>query len=228
MECLAQSKVIALEDYGVESRLWKKGEEVPVVGKWMKGNEEAYQAVLAGFVFVQYFVVDAFIVDQIHRKVNDTQELIETLMLDRMPLKKKELKELALTIEQRHVDLAASYNWFADANVAPVRARALELYIKARRLVLDMVDEAIPLDEYPQQALTVYLQIFANITKTLNMLEGSMMPNSDFSSISNEDVVSTLENMEGDFERAEELLRDEMKKNKPSDTDNSHGFVLIR
>lgn len=232
MEYLAQSKTVALEDYGVESRLWRKGEEVPAVGKWLRGkagkkDKDSYEWILADFVYVPYFVIDAFIIDQLHRKTSDTNEVIQRLMLNKMPLKRKEMAELPSNIESRRKDLAKEYNYFADANTAPLRARALDLYIRARELVIDLFEENISLDEYPQKALIVFLQIFSTVTKTINMMtSGIMRANDDVAEFIGDGTETTLENMEGDFEGAEDMLRGTMKAKKPED--NSHGFVIIK
>ena len=71
---------------------------------------------------------------------------------------------------QRNEILRQKYNWFADFSRGAIRHRALELYTKVGDLVYDVECASDKLAEFPQQELVTLSQLFAHVSRMLEML----------------------------------------------------------
>lgn len=220
MEYLEKSRKVAFVSYGVESRLWKAGEEVPVVGEWNKGKDGMYRDVLNGFVFAKNEVVNAILTSQLHEKVVDDDAVLQALLPPQMEIKKEDEEYLKVHISAMRDVLKKTYNWFADAQLAPLRSNTLKLYRQLRAVASDMYLADIPLDKYSQQALVVFLQIFSNVLKTLCMIEDEP----DYVALNIAESNKALDNMESDAQRAMSILRETLS----SKQDDTSDFVLVR
>lgn len=221
MEYLEQNRKVTYADYGVETRLWKAGEEVTAVGIWSEDTDSSYHDMLEQFIYPTDFVVYALVMDQLYKQKRDTQSIVALTMLPHIKFSKSDEAIFAMQIRSIHDKLKKDYNWFADAAIAPLRGRLLEFYKRVRQLALDIYYEDMPLDEYPQQALVVFLQIFTNIMKTLSM----MQTDSEYVVEFLDETEKSLESMESDFEKVEGILRDAIEKSKIKD---DSGFVVIK
>ena len=87
-EFLDYSKKVALELFGVETRLWFKGQDVPAVGKWNEGMYVGDDRAIPYFMLPD-FVIDCYIKDQMYEKRNNLQEIIDKIIPKELPSQKK-------------------------------------------------------------------------------------------------------------------------------------------
>ena len=168
-EFLDKSKKVGLQLYGVETRLWRKGQDVPAVGKW---NQNYYvdEALDVPFFSLPDFVIDCYLKDQMYEKKNDIEGLIKKIIPPHLHLSKEERKSLTLQIVHRNDILRKTYNWFADFTNGSLRHKALELFGKVGELVSELDCNNKELDQLPQQELVTLSQLFEHISRMLEVL----------------------------------------------------------
>ena len=169
-EFLGTSKKVAMELFGVETRLWRRGEDVPAVGKW---NEHDVHCGLDGGVpmySLPDYVIDCYIQDVLFAKEEDVSGLARKIIPAAMEISPAEEREFALHIMHRNDILRKKYNWFADFSRGAIRHRALELYAKVGDLVYDVDCASDRLMEFPQQELVTLSQLFSHVSRMLELL----------------------------------------------------------
>ena len=211
-EFLESSRKIGLELFGVETRLWFKGQDVPAVGKW---NMELYDTDerIIPFFAVPDFVIDCYLKDQMYEKKEDINEIIDKIIPKQLPISKKEKEMLTLQIVNRNVILRKKYNWFADFANGSIRHRALKLFTEVGSLVCDLDCNNKELDQLPQQELVTLSQLYSHISRILEIL-------SDDTECEDDEACAmelSLEGMELNFEDIKPLLisaLDKVKRNR--------------
>ena len=211
-EFLSVSKKVGLELFGVETRLWFKGQDVPAVGKWNADLYENDERVIPLFA-VPDFVIDCYLKDQLYEKKDNISEVIEKIIPSGMQLSKKEKSSLTLQIHQRNAIIRKTYNWFADFANGSLRHRALNLFTEVGSLVCELDCDNKELDQLPQQELVTLSQLFTHVSHILEIL-------SNDSECEDEETCAmelSLEGMEMNFEDIKPLLisaLDKVKKNR--------------
>ncbi|AEE17669.1 hypothetical protein Trebr_2260 [Treponema brennaborense DSM 12168] len=205
---LQQTKKIAAEVYGVETRLWFKGQDVPAVGSWnaAPAESEHIHAELPGVPYlpVPLWILDSYVTDALFLKSGDPDQLLERLFPPPYKLDSLEKKYFLLQIEVRYSILKEQYNWFADFEAGPVRHRLLDLYSRVTQLMgeLDFAENGLAL--FPQQALVILSQLFNHISHILDsLLHDPSLKTEDIRTI---DI--SIEGMEYNFEDISEELED--------------------
>ncbi len=169
-EFLKSSTKVAMELYGVETRLWRKGENVPVVGKWNNGAFSGDGEEDCTPFITPEFVIDCLIKDQLFEKVDDVNLIIQKAVHNSMMLSEEEEKFLTLQIMSRNAILRKHYNWFADFAWGDIRHKALGLYSRVEELVLEVDGVGSQLEQFPQQELAVLAQLYSHISRILELL----------------------------------------------------------
>jgi hypothetical protein len=213
-ELLAQSRKVGYEPFGVETRLWRSGEEVPAVGKWNRSEYGAPAPVpdnCSDFSVPDY-ILDAFIENQMYRKEFDAERIIADIIPDSVMLLKDERKFLLLHINSRHAIISKRYNWFADFSTGSLRQRSLTLYKKVSALVFEIDRSAADLEQYPQQELVILSQIFGHLARILEMIEEDPAAAVD----EMDEIQLSLEGMESNFEGISADLADIIESEKRS------------
>lgn len=213
-EFLQKSTKIGFESFGVETRLWKKGEEIPAVGAWNydAATFENGIGVNSNLIVIPDFVLDNFIVDSFVNNVCSLEDLPKYILPNSINLGEAENEELQEQIKNRAVLLKKSYNRFADFNIAPIRHRALLLYKKIWALMCEIDSMKKDLRELPQAELVLLSQLFSH---SMRILQSLLPMNTIYDDIETMDM--SLEGMEFNFEDVSELLEAELAKQQRSD-----------
>lgn len=200
-EFLRWTDKIGIEYYGVERRLWRKGEEVPI----------EINSVVNSFYDTPDFVIDSFLKDELFQKKNLTDfELFEKIVPDSMDLTPKERDYFSLQIDERRARIRKSYNWFADFAFGAFRHRSLELYSEVRDLFFNFDCSEAELRKFPQSELVTLGQLFTHTSEILNMLDEfcESDESSDFISDEMDVAQSSIEGMELTFDDIRPILLD--------------------
>lgn len=216
-ELLETSNYISYAQFGVETRIWKSGEEVPAVGKWNEiPDEEEYQEIASNLLnnlAVPDFIIDAAISEQLFLKEYDEEKLLATILPESLEMSGTELVFFLMHLNSRHAAVKKMYNWFADFPISKIRERALSLYSKANSLIFDIDHNAENLESYPQQSLIILSQIFSHVIRILEMI--SLEPTAALND--EEEIILSLEGMELNFECVHEELFYIIEKDKSKD-----------
>ncbi|MGI5058449.1 hypothetical protein [Treponema pectinovorum] len=172
-EFLAESKKISMELFGVETRLWKKGEDVPAVGSWNKdflnyGLEACFPS-----IEMPACLIDCLIKDQLYEKIDDISMIIKKVLPGGIELSEDEMELFTLQIMSRSAILRKHYNWFADFATGALRHKALDLYSKVGDLFYEIAGVGDDIEEFPQQELVTLSQLYTHISRILELLTGS-------------------------------------------------------
>ncbi len=195
-EFLYHTTKIGMELFGVETRLWKKGENVPAVGEWNReflhvGLESCFPSLR-----VPDCLIDCLIKDQFYEKKDDVSQIIKKLIPASIRLTHEEEEFITLQIMSRNAILRKHYNWFADFAIGSIRHKALELYSKVGDLVYDIDCAGEKIEQFPQQELVTLSQLFTHISRILEMLASGRECEEDEKTA----LKLSLEGMEYNFE----------------------------
>lgn len=216
------AKKVSLEPFGVETRIWKKGEEAPAVGEWNKTDlerdifDEEMSDTQRRFFSIPPFVFDQFILNMFYKREGSLRDIVELLFPEDSCFSEEEKSELLLLLEQRHDILKKGYNWFADRGTGKVRQRALELFSRVSYMVFQ-VDKSSCLDDFPQQELVILSQLYGHLLKMLQELADESVPDEE-----TEGFLLSLEGMEWNFEDIRSELKDAVNRN------NLNRFKVIK
>ena len=193
-EFLSSTRKVSMQFFGVETRIWKQGEDVPAIGNW---NKE-YSGIPSGVAIFDLpdYVIDCYLKDQMFEKKDDVRQVVEKMIPDEMFVTKKEKESFALQIKNRNDILRRKYNWFADFTLGGIRHKALELYSKVGSLVYDVDCAAESHCDFPQQELVTLSQLFTHILRILETLSGGRECADDEAAA----IELSLEGMEYNFE----------------------------
>ncbi len=207
-EFLNRTKKVGIELFGVESRLWIAGENVPAIGNW-NGNSFGLggNGTLPFFAMPDY-VIDSFLKDLLHEKKDDVSEAIKRILPSNTLLSNSEREFLTLQITNRNAIIRQSYNWFADFTNAGLRHRALDLYCKVDSLVSELDCNKKEITRLPQQELVTLSQLFTHISRILEVIESDKDCGEDESYTMN----LSLEGMEFNFDEIRVPLLSAMDK----------------
>lgn len=187
-EFLLRSKKVGLEYYGVESRLWRRGEEVPAL---LDGE---YGAMIGEFYDVSPLLIDAFLKDEFFRAkkpVPLSEDTISKILPEGMDLDEETKRSLSLQIRDRNGRLQKSYNLFADFKFGEFRSSAIALLQEIRELYfsLDCREDEIP--KFPQSELVAVAQFYLQTVDIIETVE--MNAEATFNEMSVEDWLHVME-----------------------------------
>ena len=142
-EFFKKTNKIGFEEFGVETRLWRRGELPPAVGCWNSGAHAPNQSrsdmsALGNILFFEGLedaAFDASIKDQLYRNLNEPEEIISRLYPDAYTYPREKRKVLLLHVKNRRVILERSYNRFADFEIGALRHAVLTLYTAVNRII---------------------------------------------------------------------------------------------
>lgn len=208
-EFLNSSKKVSVEYFGVESRLWYKGKEIPAVGKW---NENLYGCGSEGnfpFFYLPDFLIDCYIKDRLYEKKEELSDLYEKVLKFRDFFSDEEREEIKQIIEEKIMYYKNTYNWFADFPFGAIRHKALELFSRVENFVSDIDDfYGKEFLELPQKELITLSQLFTHIAKILEITVSDMECGEDETYT----MQLSLDGMEANFEEIKPMIASAMNK----------------
>ena len=224
-EFLAHTTKIGFEPYGVESRIWRKGEQVPYIGKW-SGIGLGRGAMLTDMALtLTPHVIDAILEDRIYDiscgKKNipeDFEDVVKKVFPNMSMISSSERRLVLLNIEKRNDILKKMYNQFSDYPVAQIRKRILSLFTRVSELFCAIGGSGVSADIFPQQELVILSQLYSHVVRLLEEVENVYMkPNFPV-----DDVSLSLEGMEETFEEIGGTLFSSLEYNR------SKGFEIVK
>lgn len=207
-ELFSRSKKIGFELFGVETRLWRKNEDVPAFGRW---NAALFSAE-AGSSVSEFepesdnepqYIIDAYLRDLLYQESENYEELVKKIEPFHYKLSAGQKNALLLRLKNRHDILDRSYNRFADFELGAIRHKALELYTTVNELVCVINCVESGLSSFPQRPLVILTQIFGHIRHIIELIETEPSAVQD----EMEEISLSLEGMEFNFEGISEPLR---------------------
>ncbi len=211
-EVLQNSAKFEIGQYGVESRIWFKGEEIPAWGEWIDHDDtiEGEFSDEDSLLPVPDYVIQAYIFDSFFLKEEAAGLILEKIVPDFEALPKSDYNMLLLLLEKKRVSMRKEYNWFADYHLGEIRHRTLVLYSKLLHLVHDLENSGVDIGRLNQQQLVVLSQLVAHISRLI----GSFTQE-DFVNDKNLHALNvSLEGMEMSYDETFEVLSAEIQYNR--------------
>lgn len=221
-EFLKHTKKIGFSAYGVETRIWRNGENVPYIGEWNKDFEKDLILSDISMTFTPQ-VIDAYLENDIYEsKTNPKYELnlkllSNTIFPQSLKMSAAERDMVLLNIEKRRDILKQKYIQFSDYKVAQIRKRILGLFSQVSALICDIAGSGIRATEFPQQELVILSQLFAHIVRLLEEVENQFLRDQ----FPVDDVALSLDGMEDTFEGICGTLKSSLERNRRK------GFEII-
>jgi len=214
-EFLAHTTKIGFEMYGVETRIWRKGEVIPYTGKWnsyIESSELIISEIARSF---SPQVMDAYLEDNIYAEMkNGKCQKIEEIMTQVFPqnikMTSSERKLLLLNLEKRNDILKKNYNRFSDYSIGDLRKRIITLFSQVNNLFCTIGTSGISIDLFPQQELVILSQLFGHMIRLLEEIENVFLRN-DFPIA---DVTLSLDGMEDTFDDIKGSLKSALESNR--------------
>lgn len=190
-EMIKRSTKIDFEFYGVETRLWKKGEEIAVSDcnqlqdeplieteeqemilnafQSFKNSEKTEDSFLESLQPISKQVIDAFVINLLFHKSNDLQSICDVLIPPPVQNDEHYRKAMISYLTKRYNILSKKYNWFIDYKYAKTRSIFIELFTEVLELEFELTDTNFDIKEMPQQSLIMFFQLFSHILKVLEV-----------------------------------------------------------
>ena len=224
-EFLAHTTKIGFEPYGVESRIWRKGEAVPYTGKWNGLDLDRGMLLTDMALTLTPRVIDAILEDRIFDKrcgkknvSEDFEDVIKKIFPNMAMLSSTERRLVLLNIEKRNDILEKTYNQFSDYPIAELRKRILGLFTRVSELFCDIGGSGIAAENFPQQELVILSQLYSHAVRLLEEVENVYMR----PQFPTDDVSLSLEGMEETFEDISGTLFSALECNR------SKGFEIVK
>lgn len=223
-EFLNFTRKISFEAFGVETRLWFSGQDVPAVGSWNDSEVKNYGMLSDkidfmtpdSFSFPDY-ILDAFAKDQLYAQNENVKAVLDDFIQDPDLLSDKGRIDLLLRLAHRNVIILKEYNWFADFRLGFIRHSVLQLFFEISKSMYRIDSLGIDLRVFPQQDIVILSQLFNHVTSILDAVENdpaSIMEDS-------EAVMLSIGGMNDNFEDIEGEISAVVKK------ERENGFIVI-
>lgn len=224
-EFLAHTTKIGFEPYGVESRIWRKGETVPYTGKW-NGLELDRGMLLSDMALtLTPRVIDAILEDRIYDKKrgkkdisDDFEDVIKTIFPNMAMISSAERRLVLLNIEKRNDILEKMYNQFSDYPIADLRKRILALFTRVSELFCAIGGSGVAAENFPQQELVILSQLYSHAVRLLEEVENVYMR----PQFPQDDVSLSLDGMEETFDDISVTLYSALESNR------FKGFEIVK
>ncbi|MCR5763719.1 MAG: hypothetical protein K6G00_10105 [Treponema sp.] len=202
------AKKVGMQEFGVETRLWYKGQSVPAVGKWnMHLQNSADSSVSYSYdgegcyYTVSPDILDHYVLDMLYHHKTDVKELMHQIYPDDYVFHLGEKGLVMMNLTDRNEKFRLIYNWFADQTAGPIRESALELYKKVNELMFEVEKCYGGLSDFPQQELVILTQLYNHIIRILQ----SFMTDADIGDES-EAILASLDGMRCNFEGIQDVI----------------------
>lgn len=201
------TKKIGIEYYGVETRLWYKGKDVPAIGAWMSTEDEEDDDTQFTYLYgcihnsplqfpVLQEVLDACILDCLFQKIEVNHNILKKLFPENLVLSEIEQKSILKIVYDRKEVLEKKYNWFADYECGAIRSRLLSLYTQIVSFVYELDNVKFSLQTLPQQPIVILTQLLNHSRFMLELIVNNNEISKDDLTV----VDVSIENMKYNFD----------------------------
>ena len=198
---------IELSAYGIESRFWYAGREIPDQDGLSTGNMRLdltpIEALLCHLqIPVSEFVVQSYVRDSLYRERGDADLIIKRLIPFKVDLDIFDKTFFREYIENVLEEYLGYYNLFADKAMGPIRSRAAELHTAVIELFASLNKKEVDHSWLPRHTFIILSQIQAHTANILEDLDSDeSLPETELSAIDN-----SLDSMVETYDDLKELV----------------------
>lgn len=203
----SRSEKIGFQNFGVETRLWYKGQDVPAVGTWNSGELDSIKNAVDNMfdsekVFrVSQDVFTQYVLDMLFMRKDDLEELVKRIYPKDYVFRDDEKKVLIAQAREIKNNLVPGYNWFADHVYGEVRNQSLRLLSRINDLVYRIDYRKEVLENFPQQEMVILTQLYSHLMRIVSAI-------SNGENISDEvpAILASIEGMAWNFEDIRDVI----------------------
>jgi hypothetical protein len=155
---------VEFAQYGMESRFWYAGREIPDVDEVFTYSNQAMITPIENLMQqkgmpITEFAMRAYVLDSLFRRENGIENILKRLVPPSIKMDRFSSMILAYYIKEVYTMLSKSYNMFADKNLGPLRQRVVELHTAVIDLVATLKKSKLDRKWLPPQCFIVLGQI---------------------------------------------------------------------
>lgn len=201
--------------YGMETRFWRAGKEIPDRGPWteMSGppDKTDVELLLARLgVPVSEYVVESYIRDSFYIRDSDVHRVFERLLPSSIKVDQTERLFIAQFIAEARDDLKETYNYFTDKDMGALRSRVAELHTAIIDLVARLGSEGDGAPWLPKHAFVTLSQLQTHAANLLEDLDYDDPPDErELTGMENslDGMIDTYEDLKEAIEEARDGFR---------------------
>ena len=202
---------VGMQRFGVETRLWFKGQNVPCFGEWNRMMDD-FGMDTAWFPYIlSQDVVEQFLTDMVSRHDSDFEQLLKKMYPSDYVFHKDEKNSILEMVKDWYVAIRESYNWFADRSIGEIRKQALELFIEVKDYVYKINEIGMDACGFPQQELVILTQLSGHLYGIMGMLK-----NIDSVERESESILMSIDGMRWNFEDIRGILDSALEEHRVS------------
>jgi hypothetical protein len=197
--------------YGIESRFWYVGKEIPdityISGSQLPPDQTVVEHVLFRHqIPVSEYVIQSYIRDALFRREDRCSLVLERLVPPAIRLEDRERKLLHTYITTTYDDFKALYSFFTDQAMGPIRQRVGELHTAVIELSVRLKKSGIEPSTLPPHSFIILSQIQNHAAAVLEDLDTNEAPPPE----ELETMDSSLDSMIDTYEEIKELIEEAM------------------
>ncbi|MDR2245869.1 MAG: plasmid pRiA4b ORF-3 family protein [Treponema sp.] len=159
-----QTDNIETASYGIESRFWYAGKDIPDLEKLEGCFPESDRTMIEEMLFkhgvpVSEYVIQSYVRDALFREESDISRIIERIAPRSVGITGKRRDELAGYVFRAYAEFRLKYSMFADCLMGPVRQRVCELHTAVIDLVARFRKGGMDQSWLPKHTFVVLSQI---------------------------------------------------------------------
>ena len=167
--------------YGIESRFWLSGREIPDCKKLQSDDTFAVlspvETILRNLnINISEYGIQSYITDSLYQEAGDISLVMERLVPESIELKSYEREVLGLYCETALEEMRSSYNPFLDTSIGPIRTKAVELHTAIIDLAACLCKSAIKPSQLPRHTFIILSQMQQHIADLLEDLHADNHP----------------------------------------------------
>ena len=204
--------------YGIETRFWYAGREIPDRNDLDVGNirpdKTPVEEILAELkIPVSEYVVHSYIRDSLYRREEDGDKIIERLVPAGVEFESQGRSFLGKYIKSVQDEIRKFYSPFADKLMGPIRSRAGELHTAIIDLVASLNKGDIDHSWLPRHTFIILSQIQNHAAQMMEDLDSDTPPHDAELEAMDNSLDSMVETYEDIKEQIDEAL-DSLRRNK--------------
>jgi hypothetical protein len=193
--------------YGIETRFWYAGKEIPDINYLVGSQLPPDQTVVENILFhyqipVSEYVIQSYIRDALFRREKDSSAVLERLVPPAQRLEEREQKLLNSYITGAYEEFKCAYTFFADQTMGPIRQRVAELHTAVVDLYIRLKKSRVESSALPTHTYVVLSQIQNHAAAVLEDLDTDETLSQD----ELETIDSSLDSMIDTYEEIKELI----------------------
>jgi hypothetical protein len=213
----ARTEQIETVPYGIETRFWYAGKEIPDRLHHYSDQVPPDRTVVEEILFrsgipVSEYVLQSYIKDALFRKEEDTALILERVAPEPIAssLNKDERKWISRYLDEVFAEFSLSYSPFSERIMGPVRRRVAELHTAVVELMARFKRSGVSFAWFPRHTFVILSQIqghAAGVLEDLDVDEAPPQAELDAMENSIDSMLETYEDMRCLIEESMESFR---------------------